>query len=221
MLNLLDPQIKEVGIITDPRFSLLSEHILKVPSNFSLDMCLQKTRHIRHKNIKHKGRFPKILLDEMVRDNNFAKVTHKPEPLKKYKVRRFVIREEATAKDCISFLEKQKALLVGMQGLVLFIDIVKKQKIFSHKDKNNTNLIVSFDKENALFKWCDYGTSYRSFPYDGYPMLPFAEFVTYDNNKPAKEKSHWWISFFPIRNLKREKGEMSLGFSFLCFNKLE
>src|SRR3990167_5050699 len=51
--------------------------------------------------------------------NNFAKATNKLEPGKTYKVKIFPILIKVTSEDCISFLAKQNAILVGGQGVTL------------------------------------------------------------------------------------------------------
>ena len=50
---------------------------------------------------------------------NFAKATNKLEPGKTYRVRVFPILQTVTSDDCMTFLKKQGAILVGGQGITL------------------------------------------------------------------------------------------------------
>ena len=76
--------------------------------------------------------------------NNFAKATNKLEPGKTYKVKIFPILIKVTSEDCISFLAKQNAILVGGQGVTLLqSEMPDVFPIGKHT--------VSFDQKDALF----------------------------------------------------------------------
>lgn len=85
---------------------------------------------------------------------NFAKATNKLEPGKKYRVRIFPILSTVTSEDCMTFLKKQRAILVGGQGVTLLQD--KKADEFPVGKHT-----VSFDEKDAL--WTDS---------DGYHRVP-------------------------------------------------
>lgn len=89
--------------------------------------------------------------DELT-SKNFAKATNKLEPGKTYKVKIFPILETVTSEDCMSFLAKQNAILVGGQGITLLQD----QKADEFPVGKYT---VSFDQKDAL--WTDSGGDHR------------------------------------------------------------
>lgn len=88
--------------------------------------------------------------------NNFAKATNKLEPGKKYRVRIFPVLQTVTSEDCITFLHKQGAILVGGQGVTLLQD----QNAAAFPVGKWT---VSFDEKDAL--WTD------SDGYHGVPVV--------------------------------------------------
>lgn len=77
--------------------------------------------------------------------SNFTKTTNKLIPGKIYKVKIFPILESVTNDDCLTFLHKHNALLVGGQGTTLVYDVDKDQ---FPKDK----WIVSLDEKDSLWK---------------------------------------------------------------------
>ena len=79
---------------------------------------------------------------------NFANATNKLEPGKTYKVKLFPILSQVSSEDCINFLAKQNAILVGGQGVTLVYDVAKDQL---PKGK----WTVSFDEKKALWKDAD------------------------------------------------------------------
>ncbi len=86
---------------------------------------------------------------------NFAKATNKLEPGKKYRVRIFPILSTVTSEDCMTFLKKQGAILVGGQGVTLLQD----QKADEFPVGKWT---VSFDEKDAL--WTD-SVGYHGVPF--------------------------------------------------------
>lgn len=84
---------------------------------------------------------------------NFAKATNKLEPGKKYRVRIFpILSSTVTSEDCMTFLKKQEAILVGGQGITL----LQGQKADEFPVGKWT---VSFDEKDAL--WTDSGGNHR------------------------------------------------------------
>jgi len=79
---------------------------------------------------------------------NFAKATNKLIPGKTYKVKIFPILSLVTSGDCMTFLGKQNAILVGGQGVTLLQE--NKPDEFP-KGK----WTVSFDQKDALWKDSD------------------------------------------------------------------
>lgn len=79
---------------------------------------------------------------------NFAKATNKLEPGKTYRVKIFPILATVTSEDCMTFLGKQNAILVGGQGITLLQDNKADQFPVSR-------WTVSFDEKEALLKDAD------------------------------------------------------------------
>ncbi len=79
---------------------------------------------------------------------NFAKATNKLEPGKTYKVKIFPILSRVSSEDCMNFLAKQNAILVGGQGVTLLQD----QKADQFPVGKWT---VSFDEKDALWEDSD------------------------------------------------------------------
>lgn len=84
--------------------------------------------------------------DDALTSANLAKATNRLEPGKTYKVKIFSIPATATSEDCMTFLGKQNAILVGGQGITL----LQEQK----PDKFPVSkLTMSFDQKEA--SWTD------------------------------------------------------------------
>lgn len=90
--------------------------------------------------------------NDALTSKNFAKATNKLEPGKTYRVRIFPVLETVTSEDCMTFLKKQGAILVGGQGVTLLQD----QKADEFPVGKWT---VSFDEKDAL--WEDAGGDHR------------------------------------------------------------
>jgi hypothetical protein len=109
--------------------------------------------------------------NEDLNSKNFTKATtNKLEPGKTYRCRVFPIIQDVTSYDCLSFLEKQRATLVGWQGITL----LKLEKMTEFPVSKRT---VSFDKKESL--WSSVNGSYKvpgvTFFYGswGYILAPF------------------------------------------------
>lgn len=122
-------------------------------------------------------------------DKNFAKATNKLEPGKKYRVRIFPVLERVTSEDCMTFLKKLGAVLVGGQGVTLLQDT----KADEFPVDNVGKWTVSFDEKDALWEDsdgnhrapCVYRDYYRNWEFglgyfegdgnDGHCLLCFCE----------------------------------------------
>lgn len=83
--------------------------------------------------------------NDALTSENFAKATNKLEPGKTYRVRIFPVLQTVTSEDCMTFLKKQGAILVGGQGVTLLQD--KKANEFPIG-----KWTVSFDEKDALWE---------------------------------------------------------------------
>jgi len=76
-------------------------------------------------------------------DDTYENVTEKLEPGKTYLVKFFKNNKRASLTECLDFLKKQKAILVGAQGLTLTWELLS--KFFPYGET------ASFDKKEALY----------------------------------------------------------------------
>jgi len=79
-------------------------------------------------------------------DDTYENVTEKLEPGKTYLVKFFKNNKRASLMECLDFLKKQKAILVGAQGLTLAWELLS--KFFPRGET------ASFDKKEALYNSC-------------------------------------------------------------------
>ncbi len=83
--------------------------------------------------------------NDELNSKNFANATTKLVPGKTYRAKLFPILSTVTSEDNLNFLRRQRAILVGGQGLMLAQN--------QHKDKfPKGKWTVSFDEKNALWK---------------------------------------------------------------------
>jgi hypothetical protein len=143
------PMLQKLAIV-DKRFgAALVEFDLTVPTDYDHNTCIDKFG----KRVKKEK--TTYYYNNAFTSKNFANATNKLEPGKTYKVKIFPILSTVTSDDCMNFLGKQEAILVGGQGETLVYDL--------HKDKlPKGKYTVSFDKKDAL--WTDS---------DGYHRVPF------------------------------------------------
>jgi hypothetical protein len=144
------PMLQKLAIV-DKRFgAALVEFDLTVPTDYDHNTCIDKFG----KRVK-KEKTTYYYYNDAFTSKNFANATNKLEPGKTYKVKIFPILSTVTSGDCMNFLGKQEAILVGGQGETLVYDL--------HRDKlPKGKYTVSFDKKDAL--WTDS---------DGYHRVPF------------------------------------------------
>ena len=129
--------------MTDQRFGpAMKDFEFTVPPDYQhdtqLDTFAEKTKRLKTTYYFNDG----------LTSKNFAKATNKLEPGKTYRVRIFPVLETVTSEDCMTFLKKQGAILVGGQGVTLLQD----QKADEFPVGKWT---VSFDEKDAL--WEDAG----------------------------------------------------------------
>ena len=136
----IKPILQKLAMV-DQRFGpAVKDFEFTVPSDYKHDTQLD-TFAKKTKKLKTTYYFNDALTSE-----NFAKATNKLEPGKTYRVRIFPVLETVTSEDCMSFLAKQNAILVGGQGITLLQD----QKADEFPVGKYT---VSFDQKDAL--WTD------------------------------------------------------------------
>lgn len=124
----------------DKRFGpAIREFELTVPSDYNhesqIDQFAKKVKKLK----------TTYYYNDELTSKNFARATTKLEPGKTYKVKIFPILSGVTSEDCMNFLQKQKAMLVGGQGLTLAQDL----KATEFPESKYT---VSFDEKNTLWK---------------------------------------------------------------------
>lgn len=131
--------------IIDQRFGLpLAEFDFTVPQEYNHDKHLDEFQKCT-KKLKTTYYF-----NEALNSKNYAKATNKLEPGKTYKVKIFPILETVTSEDCMNFLRKQNAILVGGQGVTLLYDDPTAREQFPIG-----KWTVSFDQKDALWKDSD------------------------------------------------------------------
>jgi hypothetical protein len=132
------PILQKLAIV-DKRFgAALMEFDLTVPANYNHDKQIDDF----YKRVKKEK--TTYYYNDAFTSKNFANATNKLEPGKTYTVKIFPILSTVTSDDCLNFLGKQEAILVGGQGQTLVYDI--------HKDKfPKGKYTVSFDKKDSLW----------------------------------------------------------------------
>lgn len=143
------PILQKLAIV-DKRFGrALVEFDLAVPTDYNHDKCIdQFGKRVKKEKTTY-------YYNDAFTSKNFAKATNKLEPGKTYTVKIFPILSTVTSDDCMNFLGKQEAILVGGQGETLVYDL--------HKDKlPKGKYTVSFDKKDALWTGSD---GYHRVPY--------------------------------------------------------
>ena len=142
-------KVKEKSLDVEKKFGpAIKEFEFTVPADYKhdsqLDTFAKKTKKLKTTHY----------FNDALTSANFAKATNKLEPGKTYKVKIFLILATVTSEDCMTFLGKHNAILVGGQGITLLQD----QKADKFPVGKYT---VSFDQKDAL--WTDS---------DGYRRLP-------------------------------------------------
>ena len=133
--------------INDKRFGpAIKEFEITVPLDYNhdtqIDQFGEKTKKLK----------TTYYYNDALTSKNFAKATNKLQPGKTYKVKIFPILATVKSEDCMTFLGKQNAILVGGQGVTLVQDL-KKEELPLDK------WTVSFDERESL--WKDSGGRHR------------------------------------------------------------
>ncbi len=140
------PILQKLAMV-DQRFGpAVKDFEFMVPADYKHDTQLD-TFAKKTKKLKTIYCFNDALTSE-----NFAKATNKLEVGKKYRVRIFPILSQVSSDDCMTFLKKQGAILVGGQGVTL----LQAEKADEFPVGKWT---VSFDEKDAL--WEDSVGSHR------------------------------------------------------------
>ncbi len=138
----LNAFLKKYAIV-DQRFgSALAEFDLTVPTDYNHDTIIddQKKKLKKLENTYY--------YNDDLTSKNFANASVKLVPGKTYRVKIFPILEGVTSEDCTLFLKKQRAILVGGQGVLLANDLKGDEFPI---DK----WTISFDEKEALWKDSD------------------------------------------------------------------
>ena len=133
--------------IADKSFGpAVKEFEFTVPSDYThdtqLDTFAKKTKKLK----------TTYYFNDDLNSKNFANATNKLVPGKTYKVKIFPILATVTSEDCMLFLKKQNAILVGGQGITVLQD----QKPDEFPIGKWT---ISFDEKETL--WKDAGGRHR------------------------------------------------------------
>lgn len=136
------PILQKLAMV-DQRFGpAVKEFEFTIPADYKhdsqLDTFAKKTKKLS----------TTYYFNDALTSTNFAKATNKLEPGKTYKVKIFPILSQVSSEDCMNFLAKQNAILVGGQGLTLL-------------QENKADALpvgkwtVSFDQKDALWEDSD------------------------------------------------------------------
>lgn len=150
--GVMQAEVKEVLkklAITNKRFGpAVKEFAFTIPADYNhdsqLDTFAEKTKKLPST----------YYFNDNLTSANFAKATNKLEPGKTYKVKIFPILATVTSEDCMNFLAKQNAILVGGQGVTLLQAEMPNELPVG-------KWTVSFDEKDAL--WTD-GVGGRGVP---------------------------------------------------------
>ncbi|MFA6338527.1 MAG: hypothetical protein WCW87_00475 [Candidatus Paceibacterota bacterium] len=141
-----DTKVLNIPLIhEDPRFSLIGGFYLTIPSDYVSNtqvssFCVEASKT----KGKHTEFCEKFLIPRNISDEDFSNVSDKLEPGKIYSVQILQVDEKTSTDDCLDFLIKNGALLVGMQGLTLAWQL--KKECFPEG-----RWLTSLDYEKKLF----------------------------------------------------------------------
>ncbi len=146
MKTFLIALLKKHAII-DKRFGpSIIEFDVTVPMDYNHDTYID-TRGKEVRKLKNTYYY-----NDALTSANFAKATNKMVPGKTYRAKIYPILETVNSDDCMNFLKRQRAILVGGQGVMLAQS--------QHGDKfPKDKWAVSFDEKEAL--WKDAGGDHR------------------------------------------------------------
>jgi hypothetical protein len=148
MQKQVKPILQKLAMV-DQRFGPAKEFEFTVPSDYKhdtqLDTFAKKTKPLS----------TTYYFNDALTSANFAKAKNKLKPGQTYKVKIFPILATVNSEDCMNFLAKQNAILVGGQGLTL-LQANKPDEFPVDK------FTVSFDEKDSLWKDSD---GYLRVPY--------------------------------------------------------
>lgn len=141
----------ENDILMDVRFESVQEFDLVVPDHYN------HSTYLSYFQAKYARDFERY--DSNLTDEKFNKTSAKLKPGQKIKVKIIQLNENVSGKNCMAFLKKENAILVGTQGLALFYELTKGQGLiegwfFSLDEVDNLPLGAS-DKQRELCR--EYG----------------------------------------------------------------
>jgi len=134
--------LKKYAIMDQGFGSAIKEFDLTVPADYNHDTIIDDQKK-KLKKLKNTYGY-----NDDLTSTNFAKATNKLVPGKTYKVKIFPILESVTSEDCMTFLKKQHAILVGGQGVLLANDLKGDEFPIG-------KWTVSFDEKESLWKDSD------------------------------------------------------------------
>jgi hypothetical protein len=140
--NEIKPILRRLAI-SDKRFGpAVREFKLTVPGDYDdptqIDQFGKKARALKTTHYYNNA----------LTSQNFANATNKLQPGKTYTVKIFPILSQVSSEDSLAFLRKQKAILVGGQGLTLAQEL-------KGEEFPKGKWTVSFDEKEALWKDSD------------------------------------------------------------------
>lgn len=151
--GVMQAEVKEILkklAIADKRFGpAIKEFAFTIPADYNHDTQIDQFGE------KTKPLATTYYYNDALTSANFAKATNKLVPGKTYTVKIFPVLATVTSDDCMNFLAKQNAVLVGGQGVTLLQAEMPNELPVG-------KWTVSFDEKDAL--WID-GDGDRRVPY--------------------------------------------------------
>ncbi len=153
-----DKFVIKANSIIDNCFKLVNTFPLTVPEDYDHATCLDSFRKLKNDQVAHMFDFYRHS------DAEFSDVTTKLVPGLRFKVKVFQVKELVSCEECLVLLESEKAVLTGVQGLVLAYQLAKDQFPLVGDDSviSRGTDFVSLDKK----------TSFRANEYSGQRSVP-------------------------------------------------
>ncbi|MFA6338526.1 MAG: hypothetical protein WCW87_00470 [Candidatus Paceibacterota bacterium] len=121
-IEITDTITSEIPLIShlDSRFDLVGGFYLTIPLDYEHRTQVSSffTEASKDKG-KRSDQCERIILPKKMLDEDFQRVSNRLEPGRTYSVQIFQVNTPTSVNDCLDFLRKNGALLVGMQGLSL------------------------------------------------------------------------------------------------------
>jgi len=130
---------KKIGIdVVDRRFKFLDTFALRVPGTYNHSIQLASFKKLDRGHFRY--------YNAELTDLNYSKVSRILLPRERYVVDIFRMMTRVRSEECLKFLEKNRAILIGAQGISLAWQESGNMFLFSGRK-------VSFDQAHAL--WVD------------------------------------------------------------------